>query len=868
MADRDVEIKVKVDAGGASTILDNLGNKIQDLGAKAGISSQGLSSMGQALLQGLGQGVGQAITQTIGRVVDGIIALPGAAINATIELAKLGDAVNDADAGFSVLAEKAGTTSEALRQKLGAAAQGAVDSLTLMQKANKAAAAGLDPAIFDRVVAAAKRYADQTGMEVPAAIDKFTNAVTKQSPRLLQQLDLLKDGKIHLDGYAVALDGSAIAAQSVTDLLDQYKTSIENSDQALGSAIDNSTTMVSITNLLEGAWEKLRTTLNKLLIKLLELADTLTNTVKDAVNGVAIRLLVLTNMMETAASGSMPSYSKGLLAVKAALALSAKEIDGVEVKLKKKTQADKDAAKAAKEHAREVEALAKRFEDLDTYVAKLTGLGGINAAAEQMNNLAAQIKSVITLPADVGGNRIETMLKDIEAEGISLGLTNAQIKESFDKAFGPGTIVEIGKVKDTVSDLDNAIKDIGQSIGNSIGQAITALSSGGDLGATFESLFSSVGSSIGGNLGKALSEELASTLASSLGETLGSAVGSAIPGVGAALGQLGGKLLEKGLESLFGGKSNAGEKARKSADKFFADAFDANRLGIIINGQLAIVKDLVFKGGTLFGGSSSFDGSATFSHFFDTLEPAARQAFAGVGAGFEELLGVSGDISGQIGAVLANNIGGSLNNLQLLVESSGMSFEQLHDGVVAAFMDGKLSALEATSALQGLAQVAQKGIPDGIGKTVEAFEHLEAASKKGGRVSVDALQDIGYEAKELGIKDFPALIKNLEASGKFTSNEIALVFDALKSHGIDSVEKLTSATTEQLIPVLGQLETTKFPFKEAAADMRELITQVNELPAVIEKKVIFNVQVNADSAGKAVLDQVGVKSNTGQGLRT
>lgn len=846
MADRDVEIKVKVDAGGASTILDNLGNKIQDLGAKAGISSQGLSSMGQALLQGLGQGVGQAITQTIGRVVDGIIALPGAAINATIELAKLGDAVNDADAGFSVLAEKAGTTSEALRQKLGAAAQGAVDSLTLMQKANKAAAAGLDPAIFDRVVAAAKRYADQTGMEVPAAIDKFTNAVTKQSPRLLQQLDLLKDGKIHLDGYAVALDGSAIAAQSVTDLLDQYKTSIENSDQALGSAIDNSTTMVSITNLLEGAWEKLRTTLNKLLIKLLELADTLTNTVKDAVNGVAIRLLVLTNMMEAAASGVMPSYSKGLLAVKAALALSAKEIDGVEVKLKKKTQADKDGEKAAKDHAKGIDSI------IDA-VHKATGF-------DSFPKLTKQIDDFVHSDFKNGMDSYNQGLLEIALAAEKAGIPVAAINKAMLETGKIGEQVSVGLegFKGTIDDLFSGKGEAGKGgsfFGFDLGTGNSGLE-GAIAGSITDALTTGINAVFSGDTLK--NEDwagLTGSIAGSISESL-------LPGSGPIA-----DAFVKGLVGMFGGKDTAGTTARKAADKFFAEAFEANRLAVIINGELATVKDLVFKGDTLFGGSSDF-ASGSFTHFFDSLEPAARTAFAGVGAGFEELLGVSGDISGQIGAVLANNIGGSLNNLQLLVESSGMSFEQLHDGVVAAFMDGKLSALEATSALQGLAQVAQKGIPDGIGKTVEAFEHLEAAGKKGGRVSVDALQDIGYEAKELGIKDFPALIKNLEASGKFTSNEIALVFDALKSHGIDSVEKLTSATTEQLIPVLGQLETTKFPFKEAAADMRELITQVNELPSVIEKKVIFNVQVNADSAGKAVLDQVGVKSNTGQGLRT
>ena len=199
------------------------------------------------------------------------------------------------------------------------------------------------------------------------------------------------------------------------------------------------------------------------------------------------------------------------------------------------------------------------------------------------------------------------------------------------------------------------------------------------------------------------------------------------------------------VESIFGGE-DAGTTARKAADKFFADAFDANRLQVIIDGQLKEISDLVFKGDSLFGGEVDFtDG--TFSNFLASLPGEAQAAFNGVGLAFEDLLGIGQDVGGQLAAVFANNVGGSLNNLQLLVQSTGKSFEELRGFVVEAFLDGKISALEAQTALNGLAQVAQKGIPDAIGATVQAFDNLKAAGVKGGRALIDALQDIGFEAK-------------------------------------------------------------------------------------------------------------------------
>lgn len=307
----------------------------------------------------------------------------------------------------------------------------------------------------------------------------------------------------------------------------------------------------------------------------------------------------------------------------------------------------------------------------------------------------------------------------------------------------------------------------------------------------------------------------------------------------------------KALEHVFGGE-HAGTTARKSADAFFADAFDANRLGIIINNQLVRVKDLVFKGNTLFGGDSQFT-NGSFGNFFDTLPAQVQAGFAGVGAGLEEILGLTDDISGQIAAVLANNIGDSLNNLQLLVQSTGKSFEELREGVIKSFDSGKLDFVQTQTALNGIAQVAQDGIPDGLGLSIQAFKNLQAAGTKGGRVSIDALKDIAHEAKELKLQDFPALIKQLLSTGELSADQVALLFQTLEQHGIKSIEQLATATTEQLIPVLSGLQTAGFDFAEGEADLDEISEKLRGIDEHLKKELEINVKTNFDENTKEAM---------------
>lgn len=515
-----------------------------------------------------------------------------------------------------------------------------------------------------------------------------------------------------------------------------------------------------------------------------------------------------------------------------------------------------DVGKAAQKAAQETKQLTEATNAYRDTVRKALGYSELTALEKKLESVFVELKSGQTT-TEQAAQAIDELARDSKG--------SAEALKEFSQALGiaeqsaSGVVDEMKELNDAVREAqqyDNPIEFLFTGKGSKSGSIFGDLFSSGEFeGGLSEAFSNSIGPAIVQGIQQGVKEgfspENIKGLSSSLLKSIPNAFGQELTPFGAALVDIGVDFLGDAVESIFGGE-DAGTTARKAADKFFADAFDANRLLVVINGQLQQISDLVFRGDTLFGGNVDFaDGS--FSQYLSTLPAEAQQAFGGVGLAFEELLGVSGDISGQIASVLANNIGGSLNNLQLLVESTGKSFEELRGYVVEAFLDGKISALEAQSALNGLAQVAQKGIPDGVGFTVQALHNLEAAGVKGGRASIDALQDIGYEAKELGLRTFPDLIANLQASGEFTAEEIDQLFAALSASGIDSIDKLVNATNEQLIGVLSQLQAQEFPFADAVSDAADLVDTLDRLPN--EKTLTFNVKTNFDENTKTAIDQ-------------
>lgn len=299
----------------------------------------------------------------------------------------------------------------------------------------------------------------------------------------------------------------------------------------------------------------------------------------------------------------------------------------------------------------------------------------------------------------------------------------------------------------------------------------------------------------------------------------------------------------QGIFKAFNKGDNAGTKARKELDKFFYGLFEASHLALVINGQLQQVNKLVFQGNNRGEG------------LFKDLPAAIAGAFVGVGTAFQQLQGIALKTGVNLGNVLANNIGGSLNNLGIMIRAIGYDAEKMGDAIMDAMLQGQLSFSQAQQAINGINLAMQKGIPDGIGKTAQAFDNLKAAGVTGGRVSTDAMRDLADELLEVNknAKTLDELGANLIKQGK-DAGEVKMVLDALKGAGIDSIKKLSEASDKQLLPALAKLQDMKFPFTEGAKSLDGVIKKLESIPKLTEKDLVFNVHTNMDKSTVAAKD--------------
>lgn len=359
-------------------------------------------------------------------------------------------------------------------------------------------------------------------------------------------------------------------------------------------------------------------------------------------------------------------------------------------------------------------------------------------------------------------------------------------------------------------------------------------------------------------------------LAGAIGGAIGTAVGAYFGGqaggqAGAVIGTELGKIIGEALKTF--GEDTPGTKERKEVDKYFAELFDGERLGIVIEGEIfkevqkrkksgwgaiggaigagiagpvgaavgvaigaavddsldtvgqqvkekipptfLALGDIVFNGFTRFAGDVRFGieeagrGFNAFSSYFQTLPGDVQAAFNGIGVAYGQLLGVSEETAKLIGTALANNIGGSLQNLQVLIQATGESAEDLAKGVIKSFLDSKLSIDDAYNSLAQIQNLYEQGIPGAVGAYQEAIDNLNNSlqTDSPGRYAIDSLRDIGAEGEEAGAA-FNNVISSLAGTFGFAADQQARLFEALKLSGINSLQQLAKASDEQLLTLL------------------------------------------------------------------
>ena len=864
-ADNDIKITLTLDADGAVQQFNVVGDALQNTRQQVEGAEGGFSKF-QATVVTLQSGL-----SLVGQAFD---AVSGAAAS-VFSAIEQGSAVDDVANAFDRLSTSAGATSDVFLSRLNAATAETVDNLTLQRSAIEALRAGTKPDEFVELTKAARALAEQIGGETLDELNLLSQAfetgrirglqnrlgvidLEQAERKLAEQLGVTRE-ELSAEGQVVAARTAILeAARKKTEEFGAIQRDAGDKIQTLGKIINDtwSEILKSI-----AANERLNRALAESINLVATTAARAAPTILRWFDNVAIgldyligdsnitKLARLNKEIEAlakATSKGIGGGSKYGLLDQRLLERDKKRLADLRLEYKALLEETRKVDSATKSMGAGADALGGGTDGLSARADVLSeSLIGTRKAAESLKELWQS--GEVLGPGDEAG--LDEFIRQLEAANRELKLMDDvsrlldEGKITFGDILAPGGVEKIDELLAEKVTGGQFSVSLATGIGNAMLDAAKLLEGGigkdefGQLGAAVGFL---IGTAIGAYYGPA-----------------GAAAGGA---AGGAIGQLIGEFI-----TYFGVTPDSLSTAgRKNADAFFGEMFDANRLGIVVNGQLVKIRDLVFQGDTLFGGQDIEFGVNAFS-FLETLPADAQAAFNGVGTAFEELLGIGEDIGGQLAAVFANNVGGSLNNLQLLVQATGKSFEELREHVIEAFLDGKISALEAQTALNGIAQVAQKGIPDGIGLVSQAFDNLKIAGAKGGRASVDALQDIAFEAKELGLKTIPEVIEYLVATGVASREEIEMVFKTLAEQGVDTLEELENAKPEQLIGALSALEAQEFPFKEAVSDVNELIEKIDELPDEIEKKLVFRVETRTDEAGRQALAAASA-GNSGEAI--
>jgi len=864
--ENDIEIKVTIDEAQARAILEQLDGSIKNISLSAEQGSKSFSLFDSATTawnQGL---------ELVQKTINGV----SGTFNAFISAIEQGSAIDDVTSAFETLTQRAGGLSDVFLNDLKAATGETISSFELMQKANQALQAGIKPDQYVALTQAARALAEETGGNLTEELNKLERAFATGQDRLLKNrlgiIDLEKAQQSLAENLGTTIDKlteeqkTFAARNAIVDAAKKKSEEFGKIQVDAGDAIAQ--VSAAISDQRDGIVKALGT--NKLFTEsMVALAKVIKDiNFKPLIDGIA----KFSNFL---VSDLIPNVGRGIDVLK--------EFFGEQT----------EGQTFANEAVRQLSALTAAVNDTRTKA----GLDDIakrsQAIVDVLREMGTEVTPEVTKALDeltrettqkLG--QLEKELADVFGEGIKSG---AEAIETVGTPAIVSAIKKVGSVASkAVNDKADPVFDFTAPISAALASGITSALNSSSLKDAFKGSAGVFGASIGGALGKVVGTDIVPALTSILGASFGGPAGAvggqlfggwvekAINDFAAAVesGDFGG--IAEGLvdsifpgfggfandivDSLFGGGDSAGTEARKSADKFFADIFDANRVAVVIDGKLTEISDLVFSGNQ--------DGG-----LFSSLPAATQAAFSGIGAAFEGLLGIAGDLGVNIGNVFANNLGGSLNNLQILVQQTGISFDQLRDQVVKAFLDGKLSATQAAEALRGIEQISQKGIPDALGAVDQAFQNLIDSSTNGGAALVDALGDIAAEATELSITSLDKVREFLTQSGKFTEAQISQTFAALAANGINSIDQLQNVTAEQAIQIVAALEAAGFAFNETGSAVTNIAEELNNIPSEINTIVRVRYVAEGDSAaaeavGQKIQDVTSTFTPSGEGIST
>lgn len=434
-----------------------------------------------------------------------------------------------------------------------------------------------------------------------------------------------------------------------------------------------------------------------------------------------------------------------------------------------------------------------------------------------------------------------------------------QSSKNFDRTTG-----ELGGILDKISpELSSAMTDALGQLGDDTKSGFfktlseTFADGSEEAGASISEAFAS-----GANIIGAILNSKGIDKATSSNQGTGGAIGA---GIGAYFGPIGSQIGEA-VGSFVGGlikwgSQNPETNARHAFSNFIEEGFKKlDRISFYDNaGNL---KNLNAKTLNFYEGKrDSFNNDWTVG--LEKMDKKARNVFDGLGKGIKELLGITEDVGGQVGAMLAANLNGNIDNARLLVYQLGISLEDMTEKLVEVGKTGSMSWHEIEVAIQGATEAYKPGL-EAIGDIKGGFNELVSSGGRG-MAALKGVKDIAVEALESGAKSFEDFKKKAIESG-ISPELIDAYINALKQRNIASLEALASASDRTLGGIVADLESSSAmlssKWKDMTTQIDDLNAKLNELPTELNSQITLDIKSNIDEQTQAAIDTIN--SGTGK----
>jgi hypothetical protein len=901
MADREIDLKFVLDDSGAIKSINGVDQAIQ----KTKKESEGLGDAGSESFRKWAVSAATFITSIVGVT---------SALNVLRNSLNLAREVEDLSSSFQLLSSRVGNDATAKIESLRAATQGMTSDVDLFRASNQALLLGVDDGSgkFEELAAASVKLGNAMGISTTEAVNSLVLGLGRQSKMILDNLGIIVDAEAAYESYAAAVGktvnqlseaekkqafinegfraitetaaGLAPSADTAASAFERLGVSFENARSNFALGVSSSTELsdslkeigVSLDSI---GWKEAGQAFGDFMSYAVRALDTL-KSVNDRLNDLGLTLsLAFKNITSP---DSFAAFTSPLISAKVEAQKLKLELDKLQSsagKVGPNTQAFnayKDIADLVTKAGNASELAAAKFDKVGTSTAKAGKAA--KEAKKPFDEIESTLSSMIikldeTNPYESAVRGLFDAFKAGEIDTSILGKAFENLSNDAAKSEqGIGNLKEAmgeyGKEAEKVKEgsggiFDDLFPGLGEGVGKELATAVTsALTSAlesGDITQALEGFGSAAGSIVGTGIGTALGGPIGGAIGQSIGgvigdkigkelsklgkggseESIGQALGLAIAGPTGAI--VGGK-----LGALFGGMSKD-EKLRRAFGDGFNQLIEAADIDIL---KALDTDDLQQK-------FENLDLDGALIPQFDGIATALASTFGLLEEGGDNLLS-------QFSQILAVNFQNAegLNDLQIILERSGLSAEQLKEQLEEAYLSGGIAAGEFLNATSQVENLFQQGIPGAVGATNIAFDNFLQNALNSGAEAKDGIGDLGAEMTEAlngGVGTLAELQERLISQGADAA-KVAQFFDAAAKAGINTIEQLTNLTTQQAAAITASLSGIQGFFAETSNEVANLENQLNNLDGKeINIKVKYSSEFDSSTTQEVVEGGIGSK---------